>query len=145
MATLPKLDATITVGPMEMVANSLDIYTTSDGHFATVTAVDDGDWYYAYPEPQKSEVTVHYDLHYDAPKKEVKDMRSLYHVVVVNYKTDEILEDGLVIAENAEKARIKAAAPFVNGYDLDDLDVICNKLGDVRKKKEVQKVQVVKE
>jgi len=35
--------------------------------------------------------------------------------------------------------------PLTDGYDFDDLDIICNRLGDVRKKKEVQRVRVVKE
>ena len=78
-------------------------------------------------------------------KEEVKEMRGLFHTVVVEYKTDKILEDGLVIAKDKEIAKIKALAPFAEKYDLDDLDVICNRLGDVRKKQEVQKVCVVKE
>ena len=76
-------------------------------------------------------------------KEEVKDMRGLFHIVVVEYKTDKILEDGLIIARDREAAKIKALAPFADKYDLDDLDAICNKLGDVRKKKEVQKVEIV--
>lgn len=78
-------------------------------------------------------------------KQEVKEMRGLFHVVVVEYKTDKLLEVGLYIAKDKETAKIKALAPFADAYDLDDLDAICNKLGDVRKKKEITKVQVVKD
>ena len=76
-------------------------------------------------------------------KGEVKDMRGLFHIVVVEYKTDKILQDGLVIAKDRETAKIKALAPFADAHDLDDLDAVCNKLGDVRKKREVQKVTIV--
>ena len=62
--------------------------------------------------------------------QEVDDMRGLFHVVVVDYKRSEVLADRLVVAESAERAKMKAAALFVD--KLDDLDVVCNKLGDVR-------------
>jgi hypothetical protein len=127
--------------PIQMSAHGISIDTITSGNWITGS-----DTWQLCDSGGYQNVNIHAaGIGFPMQGKEVKDMRSLYHVVVVNYKTDEILDDGLVIAENAEKARIRAAAPFVNWYDLDDLDVICNKLGDVRKKKEVQKVQVVKE
>lgn len=103
----------------------------NDGYFPTTT--DDTDSWPGLPVI----------LFEESKKEEVKDMRGLFHVVVVEYKTDRILEDGLVIAKDKETAKIKSLAPFADAFDLDDLDTICNRLGDVRKKKEVQKVEIV--
>ncbi len=77
-------------------------------------------------------------------KEEVRDMRGLFQFYVVDPEKGEVVGDGLVIAKNKETAKIKALAPFADKYDLDDLDIICNRLGDVREKKEVQEVKIVK-
>lgn len=79
-------------------------------------------------------------------RKEVKEeMRGLFYVAIVDYLNDTVLEDGLYIAKDAETAKIKALSVFADTYDLDDLDVICQRLGDIRKKKEIQEVKIVKE
>jgi len=103
-------------------------------------SLTNGFWY--YPEQSKIDVAGTINLQGKEVKKE---MRCLYHVVVVDYKKDNILEDDLYIAESPEKAKIKALAQFVDDYDIDDLDVVCNKLGEVRKEEKPQKVQVVNE
>ncbi len=77
-------------------------------------------------------------------KEEVRDMRGLFQFYVVDPEKGGVVGDGLVIAKNKETAKIKALAPFADKYDLDDLDIICNRLGDVREKKEVQEVKIVK-
>ena len=77
-------------------------------------------------------------------KEEVREMRGLFQFYVVDPEKGEVVGDGLVIAKNKETAKIKALAPFADKYDLDDLDIICNRLGDVREKKEVQEVKIVK-
>jgi len=72
-------------------------------------------------------------------RKEVKDMKGLFHVILVNYKTEDIW-DRFVIADSAEKAKIKAllcCGEDNPDVEVDDLDIICNKLGDVRKDQEV--------
>lgn len=92
-----------------------------------------------YPPSGGSWVTLYTE------RKEVNEMRGLFYVVVVDYQNDTILEDGLYIAKDAETAKIKALSVFADTYDLDDLDVICQRLGDIRKKKEIQEVKIVKE
>lgn len=97
-------------------------------------------WHEQWPQ---AEVHVH-TLYLE--KKEVKEeMRGLFYVAIVDYLNDTVLEDGLYIAKDAETARIKALSVFADTYDLDDLDVVCQRLGDIRKKKEIQEVKVVKE
>ena len=94
-------------------------------------------------EPLETKAVVQYNIKYE----EVREMRGLFHVVLVDYITEDI-EEFLVIADNAEKAKIKALLEWGEEYpshDVDDLDVICNKLGDIRKKQEVQKVRVIGE
>ncbi len=85
--------------------------------------------------------SVPYDVYI---KEEVRDMRGLFQFYVVDPEKGKVVGDGLVIAKNKETAKIKALAPFADKYDLDDLDIICNRLGDVREKKEVQEVKIVK-
>ena len=75
----------------------------------------------------------------------VNEMRGLFHIVIVDYKNDDILKDALYIAKDAETAKIKALAPYANDHDLDDLDVICIRLGEIRKEKEIQEVRILKD
>ena len=78
-------------------------------------------------------------------RKEVKEMRGLFHVILVNYKTEDIW-DRFVIADSVEKAKIKAllcCGEDNPDMEVDDLDIICNKLGDVRKRTEITPVRVV--
>jgi len=133
--------------PVQMVTNSIDAYdnnNTGDWHFLTGTAVDVGNWYYAYPEPQKPEVTVHYDLHYDTPKKEVREeMAGLYRVIAVDYKNRKVVVDKELIADNEEDALLWGLGDVVREYAPKDLDKKAIKVMDVRKVPEPQKVQVV--
>lgn len=77
--------------------------------------------------------------------KEVREeMRGLYRVLAVDYKNDEVVVDKEVIASSNETAKLKALAPVVDKYDLDDLDVKAIKVMDVRKKPEPQRVIVEK-
>ncbi len=80
-------------------------------------------------------------------QKEVKEMRGLFEVYIVDYRKDRVLASDTVIADNAEKAKMKMLTQWdtVIDYNLDDLDIICVRLGDVRKKAEVQKVKVVED
>ena len=84
-------------------------------------------------------------------KEEVKEMRGLFEVFVVDPKRGEIVYGDIVVAKDTETAMFKVlqegakVIPLTDVYDLDELDFICNRLGDVRKKKEVQRVRVVKE
>lgn len=113
----------------------VDTTTVSPDNWTGEYVQDDREWV-RVPSPNSTLYALY-------EKEEVKDMRGLFHIVVVEYKTDKILQDGLVIAKDRETAKIKALAPFADAHDLDDLDAVCNKLGDVRKKREVQKVTIV--
>ena len=80
--------------------------------------------------------------------KEAKEMRGLFHVYVVDHGHDQVIAEGHIIADDEAKAKMKALHQWndaVANYDLDDLDIICVKLGSVRKKKEVQEVKILKE
>ena len=80
-------------------------------------------------------------------KEEVRDMRGLFQVYVIDPKKETVIGNILVIAKNEKSAEIKAltkAMPF-DEFDIDDLDIVTVKLGSIRAKKEVQKVCVVKE
>ena len=81
-------------------------------------------------------------------RKEVKEMRGLFHIYVVDYEHDQVITEGHIIADDEAKAKMKALHCWndaVANYDLDDLDIICVKLGSVRRKKEVQEVKILKE
>ena len=70
-------------------------------------------------------------------------MRGLYRVLVVDPENDSIEEDELVIAGSEEKARIKVLMASTLTGDLDDYDVICQKLGSMRGKARPQEVKIV--
>ncbi len=79
-------------------------------------------------------------------KGEVREMRGLFEVYVVDPEAGEIVYSEDVIAKDKEMAKLKALqACEVPLDDLDDFDIICNRLGDVRKKKEIAEVRVVKD
>jgi hypothetical protein len=74
-------------------------------------------------------------------------MRRLYEVFVVDPEEDEVISQELLIAKSGSSAKIKALskAGLSDDIDYDDLDVIVVQLGDVRDKKEVQEVKILKE
>lgn len=118
-------------------------YTTgnSDWRFETGTACGPYHW---VSEPRNGANAV---WNINIQVEEVREMRGLFHVILVNYKTEDIW-DRFIVADNAEKAKIKGLLCYGEDnpdMEVDDLDIICNKLGDVRKKKEVQKVTLVKD
>ena len=73
-------------------------------------------------------------------------MRHLYEVFVIDPEEDEILFTDTFIAKSGSSAKIKALSKTdLNDIDFDDLDVIVVQLGDVRDKKEIQEVKILKE
>ena len=79
-------------------------------------------------------------------KGEVREMRGLFEVFVVDPEEGEIVFGDVVVAKDKEMAKLKVLqACEVPLDDLDDFDIICNRLGDVRKKKEIAEVRVVKD
>ncbi len=79
-------------------------------------------------------------------KEEVRETRGLFDVYVVDPEAGGVVYSGVVIAKDKEMAKLKALqACEILLDDLDDFDIICNRLGDVRKKKEIAEVRVVKD
>jgi pyruvate kinase len=74
-------------------------------------------------------------------------MRHLYEVHIVDPENDLILSSKRHIAKSGESAKLRAltAEDLPDDTDYDDLDVIVVVLGDVRDKKEVQEVKILKE
>ena len=123
-----------------------------------------GDWYiadgsqwtqWAYPKPTKEMVEddiystwrgVYGSIEDKPLKKERKvGMETLYQVIVVT-KDREILLEEKVVAETAEEAKfyieIKGILRAKN-LKLQDITILCHAIGDVKVRKEVQKVKVV--
>lgn len=76
--------------------------------------------------------------------KEVKPMRGLFEVFIVNPESGEILGPYRVVANDAAAARLKVVGKHLDleKVDLDDYDICVLKLGDVRHKKSVQTVKL---
>ena len=72
------------------------------------------------------------------------NMRGLFIVYVVNGVKGEVVWTTVpFVADNAEKAKMKAAQEGTKGLDLDDLDFVVLRLGDVRPKERVKEIKVV--
>lgn len=69
--------------------------------------------------------------------------RGLFEVFVVDPEAGEVLTRDLVVADTAEKARLKVLRK--SDADLDDVDIIVVQYGGIRLKRKVQEVKVVKE
>jgi len=78
------------------------------------------------------------------PERE-KNMRSLFRITVVNPKTEKIFPETKVIARDRESALLRADLPGEVRANPDKYDILVEHVGDVRAKKDVQKVKVVKE
>lgn len=74
-----------------------------------------------------------------------KNMRSLFRITVVNPKTEKIFPETKVIARDRESALLRADLPGEVRANPDKYDILVEHVGDVRAKKDVQKVKVVKE
>ena len=84
------------------------------------------------------------------PKKgKVKRMdRGLFLVYIVDPATDEVVhETGAIVAKDEDNAQLKAVrmAGGTLTKDIDDYDIVVVELGDVRDKKTVQEVKVIKD
>lgn len=90
------------------------------------------------------ETVVSYGSYVDKPK-ERSNMRALYRIIVVNPKTEEVREPIMVIAKDEAAAKMKALLKQCFSGNIDDYDILAECVGDVRAKKDVQKVKVVKE
>ena len=86
-------------------------------------------------------------LHGDTIDGEIKEsnMRGLFIVYVVNGVKGEVINvSGAFVADNAEKAKMHTIrAGWCKNEDLDDLDFVVVRLGDVRPKERVKEVKVV--
>jgi len=72
-----------------------------------------------------------------------KNMRRLYRITVVNPKTEEVFDPALIIAKDEQAAMVKAALKGTISGRIEDFDFCIEIVGDVRAKKETQKVKVV--
>lgn len=76
------------------------------------------------------------------------NMRGLFIVYIVysDGADDEIWSSGPIVAKNADSAKMKAVKKFnlPEGKELDDFDILVYGLGNVRAKKEVSEVRVIK-
>lgn len=72
-----------------------------------------------------------------------KNMRRLYRITVVNPKTEKITGPVLVVAKDEPGALLKADLPQEVRANSDKYDICIEIVGDVRAKKETQKVKVV--
>lgn len=78
-------------------------------------------------------------------KKKEENMRGLYEIHAVNPKTEEIIGPILVVAKDEQGAILKADLPQEVRSNSEQYDILIECVGDVRVKKDVQKVEVVKE
>lgn len=74
-------------------------------------------------------------------KKESK--RMLYEVFIVDPELEEVVYHTYKVATSATGAERKVLTSIQLDKDVEDLDFITRKIGDVRSKKEVQEVKVV--
>lgn len=97
--------------------------------------------YYPARDTQYAPITL------PTPKKEGINMRGLFEVFIVDPERDDIVAQQYVVAANDERARLKAfrAANSALPGDIDDYDIIVRRIGDVRAKRTVAEVRVVKE
>ena len=74
-------------------------------------------------------------------------MRYLYEVYIGDPEADSLMNHSRVIAKSGSSAKIKALskASLADDVDVDDLDVIVVQLGEVRDKKQIQEVKILKE
>lgn len=81
----------------------------------------------------------------DMFQKKEENMRSLFRITVVNPKTEVIEEALVVIAKDREGALLKAGFRAAIRTNSDQYDFLVEHVGDVRAKKEVGRVKIVKE
>lgn len=81
-----------------------------------------------------------------AEKPERKNMRYLFRITVVDPKTEEI-EDGPMFVVAKDRSEVMLKAPIAQGLRdrADDYDFIIEQVGEVRPKRETQKVTIAKE
>jgi hypothetical protein len=72
-----------------------------------------------------------------------ENMRSLFRITVVEPKTEQAFDCGLVVAKDRENALLKAGLSGAILANPDDYDIIVEHVGDVRAKKDIQEVRVV--
>jgi hypothetical protein len=70
-------------------------------------------------------------------------MRGIYMVVIVEPQKEKVKGPFFVIAKSAESAKFRAANE-AGIEDIEDYDIVPVRLGDVREKKVVQEVKIVK-
>lgn len=77
------------------------------------------------------------------PQEERKMVRGLFELFVVAPETGDVVIHEFVVADDADKAKLKVARRLADDVDADDYDFIVRRIGDVRAKKTVRQVKVV--
>lgn len=72
-------------------------------------------------------------------------MRYLYRVTVVDPKKEQVILEVKVVAEDEKQVLLKAELPSDVRSKPDKYDILIEEVGEVRAKKEVQKVKISKE
>ena len=73
------------------------------------------------------------------------EQRGLWRVIAVNPENEAIVIDAQVVANDEANARVKALKGVAADYDLDDLDFIVVRLGNVRAKRRPQEIRIIKQ
>jgi len=117
-----------------------DTYTTADGTYAWITTA---------PQNQKQDFEIKWNAIYgsydDKPKRKGVPMQTLFNIIVVT-KDREILLDTKIVAEDEEEAKFSVDIHSIlkaKNLKPKDVTVLCNEFGEVKVRKEVQKVKVV--
>lgn len=132
MASLDNCTVTISGNVFEMIG--------SQSYSPTLRGV--GEMYY-----QMGEVSP-IGSSYAIPKtEEVEEMRGLFAVYVVDPVEGDVVYQGVVVARDAKNAEFKVLSAAMrvteNEFEVDDLDVISVRLGNVSAKKGITTVRVV--
>ena len=115
--------------------------STTSGTFTT----GDGLSYQYLPGRVGDIVYSNYQLVIPNTKKE-NIMRGLFIVYIVDYKKSKVLfVSEPLIADNEQKVQMKALQAWGGDVDLDDLDILVQRIGNVRAKKETQEVKILKD
>ncbi len=74
------------------------------------------------------------------------NMRGLFIVYIVDYKKGKVLfVSEPLVADSDQKVQMKALQAWGGDVDLDDLDILVQRIGNVRAKKETQEVKILKD
>ena len=125
-------------------------YTTADTTGTNYTAWTD--WNFRTEQPGEWREVLRYELnnHIKECKLEKENTRMLYEVYIYDPEAERIIHRWVGAAKDESTAQMKAwqdrcTQTFGVGEstNVEDYDFVCNELGTVRAKKEVQEVKII--